>query len=132
MGIHINGDHNSVNVVYGDVNYGGDYGPPPNPPISLFGIFLFGMVLIGLIIKFWWVMLIAVSVGALIFAVWMEREEKRQAELEAARREEMLAARAERQNAAYLRGESWGMYGSFPPPLEVLLQNTTPHERKAT
>ena len=118
MGIHINGDHNSVNVVYGDITYG-DYGPQPKPPIGFFGIILFGMVLIWLIVKFWWVVLISASVGALIFAMWLERQEKRQAELEAMRREEALAARAERQNAAYLRGESWGMYGSFPPPSEV-------------
>lgn len=120
MGIHINGDHNSVNAVYGDVvNYGGGYGPPPKPPIGFFGVLFLGMLLIGLIVKFWWIILIVASVGALIFMVWLERQEKRQAELEAQRREEMLAARAERQNAAYLRGESWGMYGSFPPPPEI-------------
>lgn len=116
MGIHINGDHNSVNAVYGDVvNYGGGYESPPKPPIGFFGALFLGMFLIGLIIKFWWAMLIVVSAAALIFMVWLERQEKRQAELEAQRREEMLAARAERQNSAYLRGESWGMYGSFLP-----------------
>lgn len=116
MGIHINGDHNSVNAVYGDViNYGGGYEPPPKAPIGFFGVLFLGMLLIGLIVKFWWIILIVASAGALIFMVWLERQERRQAELEAQRREEMLAARAERQNSAYLRGESWGMYGSFPP-----------------
>jgi hypothetical protein len=116
MGIHINGDHNSVNVVHGDVNnYGGDNGPPSSPPSGFLGIFFVGMILVWLIIKFWWVVLIVASLGAVAFGMWTEQQEKRQAELEAQRREEMLAARAERQNSAYLRGESWGMYGNFPP-----------------
>ncbi len=117
MGIHINGDHNSVNVVHGDAFYGDvNYGPPPKPPIGFFGLMFSVMVLIWLIAKFWWIVLIVVSVGAIVFTTWLERQEKRQAALEAQRREELLAARAERQNSAYLRGESWGMYGSFPPP----------------
>lgn len=112
MGIHINGNHNSVNAVYGDVvNYGGGYEPPPKPPIGFFGALFLGMFLIGLIVKFWWIMLIVASVGALIFAAWLERQEK----IEARRQEEALAARAERQNSAYLRGEPWGLYGSYPP-----------------
>lgn len=109
MGININGDYNSVNVVYGDVNYGGE--PPSNPPIGFFGIVFFVVALIWLIVKFWWIALIAASLGAIIFAAWLERQEK----LEDRRREEELAARAERQNSAYLRGEPWGLYGSFPP-----------------
>lgn len=121
MGIHINGDHNSVNVVHGDVIYGGDYGErqPSPPPIGMLGLFVFVLVLVALIIKFWWIVLIAASVGAIAFGTWLERQEKRQAELEARRREEMLAARAERQNSAYLRGEPWGLYGSFPPSPEA-------------
>jgi hypothetical protein len=116
MGIHINGDHNSVNVFHGDVSFGGDSGEQPSPPpIGMLGLFVFVLVLVALIIKFWWIVLIAASVGAIAFAAWVERKEKRQAELEAHRREELLAARAERQNSAYLRGESWGLYGSFPP-----------------
>ncbi len=122
MGTHINGDHNingdynSVNVVYGDVNYGGGHEPLPSAPFGFFGIFFGGMILIWLIVKFWWVVLIAAAVGVVAFTLWVERQEKRQAALEAQRREEMLAARAERQNSAYLRGESWGLYGSYPPP----------------
>lgn len=125
MGIHINGDHNingdynSVNVVYGDVNYGGGHEPPMGAPFGFFGIFFGGMILIWLIVKFWWVVLIAAAVSAVAFTLWVERQEKRQAALEALRREEMLAARAERQNSAYLRGESWGLYGSYPPPPEL-------------
>jgi uncharacterized membrane protein len=112
MNIHINGDNNSVNVAQADVNYGGNYGPPP---VGFFGLIFGLMILICLIVKFWWVVLIAVSVAAVAFMAWVERQEKHQAELEARSREEMLAARAERQNSAYLRGESWGMYGNFPP-----------------
>lgn len=115
MDININGDHNSVNV-YGD-DYGGDRGELPQAPFGFFGLAFGAMILVWLIAKFWWIVLIAASVGALAFAIWVERQEKRQAALEAQRREEMLAARAERQNSAYLRGESWGMYGNFPPPL---------------
>ena len=116
MGIHINGDHNSVNVVYGDVNYGGDSSEPPQAPIGFLGLAFGVMVLIWLIVKFWWVVLIVASAVALTHGMWTKQQEKRQAALEAMRREELLAARAERQNSAYLRGESWGMYGSFPPP----------------
>lgn len=122
MGIHINGDHNingdnnSVNVVYGDVNHGGE---PPKAPIGFLGL-IFGLVILWwLIFKFWWVVLIAAAVGAVIYGIRLHYEEKRQDALEAQRREEMLAARAERQNSAYLRGESWGLYGSYPPPPEL-------------
>jgi uncharacterized membrane protein len=114
MNIHINGDHNSVNIAQADVNYGGNYGPP-KPPVGFFGLIFGLMILICLIVKFWWVVLIVASVVAVIFMARTEQQEKLQAELEARSREEMLAARAERQNSAYLRGESWGMYGNFPP-----------------
>lgn len=117
MSIHINGDHNSVNI-YGDVNFGEDYELPP-PPIGFFGIFFLGMVLVWLIVKFWWVVLIAAAVWALGLTIRQKQKERRQAALEAQRREKMLAERAERQNSAYLRGEPWGLYGSFPPPPEV-------------
>jgi uncharacterized membrane protein len=113
MSIHINGDYNSVNVVYSNVNYGDG---PPKPPIGFFGLIFGLMILICLIVKFWWVVLIVASAAAVTFGMWTERQEKRQAALEAQSREEMLASRAERQNSAYLRGESWGMYGNFPPP----------------
>jgi hypothetical protein len=56
MGIHINGDHNSVNVVHGDVNnYGGDNGPPSSPPIGFLGIFFVGMILVvqSKLVVFW-------------------------------------------------------------------------------
>lgn len=118
MGIHINGDNNITGdyntVVYGDV-YTGDREPLSPPPFGLVGLIFAAMVIIWLIAKFWWVVLIAAVVGGTIFIVWVEREDKREAALEAQRREEMLAARAERQNSAYLRGESWGLYGNFPP-----------------
>lgn len=118
MGIHINGDHNSVNV-YGDVVDGdiiyGNYGPP-RPPVGFFGMFVLGLILVWLIIKFWWAALIAASLVALAFGTWLEREDKRRGALEAQRREAALAARAERQNSAYLQGDPWGMYGNFPPP----------------
>jgi hypothetical protein len=123
MGIHINGDHNSVNVygdVYGDSygdSYGDNYGGPPSgPPIGFFGLAFVAIILICLVIKFWWVVLIVASVAALAFGTWLEREEKKRGALEAQRREAALAARAERQNSAYLEGDPWGMYGNFPPP----------------
>lgn len=122
MGTHINGDYNITgdynNVVYGDVYYG-DQPPLGPPPIGFFGLFFGGMVLIWLIAKFWWVVLIVVAVGGIAFTAWAEYDDKRQAKIEALRREEMLAKRAERQNSAYLRGESWGLYGNFPPPPEL-------------
>lgn len=123
MGIYINGDHNSVSVngdvVDGNVIYGGGYGGSQRPPIGFFSLFVIVMLLIWVIIKFWWVVLIVASVGAIAYGTWLEREEKRRVELEKRRREEILAARAERQNSAYLRGESWGLYGHYPPPPEV-------------
>lgn len=121
MGIHINGDyningdHNSVNVVHGDVNYGGGYDEPLSPPIGLFGVVVFFMIFIWLIIKFWWVVLIAAGAGVIIYAIWLKGEEKRRSEVEARRQEEELTARAESQNSAYLRGDPYGMFGRFPP-----------------
>jgi hypothetical protein len=119
MDININGDHNSVNVVYGDVNnYGGDYRDEP-APIGFLGLAFGVMVLIWLIVKFWWVVLIVASLGALTYGMWLEWEKRRQGSLEAQRRKAALATRAERENSAYLRGEQWGLYGSYPPPPEV-------------
>ena len=116
----IHGDYNVVGdnntVVYGDV-YGGGYRPPPGAPF--FSLFILLLLLAGVVIKFWWVVLIVVSATAIAYATHLEREEKRQAELEKRRREEALATRAERQNSAYLQGEPWGTFGNFPPPPEV-------------
>lgn len=120
MGIHINGDQNEVNVVHGDVYYGDGYGGlPPRPPVGFFGLLGFFMLLFWVVAKFWWIVLIVVSVTALSYGAHLELERKRQAELEAQRRKQALAARAERQNEAYLQGEPWGLYGNFPPPPEV-------------
>jgi hypothetical protein len=119
MGIHINGDHNSVNIngdVYGD-NYGDNYsGPPPAPPVGFFSLAFLAVILICLVIKFWWIVLIVAGVGAATYGTWLGWEERRRGALEAQRREAALAFRAERQNSAYLEGEPWGMYGNFPPP----------------
>lgn len=120
MGIYINGDHNSVNingdVIDGDVVYGGYGGGPSRPPVGFFGLLGILMLLIWVIAKFWWIVLIAASVGAIAYTTHLEREEKRRAELAQRRQQEALAARAEDQHSAYLRGESWGTYGIYPPP----------------
>lgn len=121
MSFYINGDHNSVSVVHGDVIhgdviYGADYGPPARPPIGFFGLFVLGALLAWVIVKFWWIVLIVVGVAAVAFGTWLEREEKRRVGLEKKRREAALKARAESQNSAYLRGDPQGVYGDFPPP----------------
>ena len=118
MGVNINGDSNVVhsNVVHGDVYYG-DERQLPSPPIGLIGFFVVVLILVALVIKFWYIALIAVSVTAVAFGTWLERREKQRAEVEARNQEAALAARAERQNSAYLRGDDqWGVYGNFPPP----------------
>ena len=114
MGVNIHGDNNAVhnNVVYGDV-FHGERQPPP---VGLFGLFFVVLIVVALIIKFWYIALIAVGVTALAVRAWRESQEKQRAEAEARAQEASLAARAERQNSAYLRGEQWGMYGNFPPP----------------
>lgn len=119
---NIVGDHNEVNVVYGDVYSGGNYGPSQGVAVSLFSLVFFVLILIALAIKFWWITLVIASVGALAIATWLEkmdREEKRQLNAKAASRKEALAKRADQQNSAYLRGELWGMYGDYPPSPEV-------------
>lgn len=119
MGIHINGDYNEVNVVYGDVIYGTHEERSSESPVSFVGLFIFFLFVVGLIIKFWWIILIAVGVATAAYAIWVELQNKRRAEFEAHRQRQSLAARAERQNDAYLQGDPWGMYGNFPPPPEV-------------
>jgi uncharacterized membrane protein len=127
MGIHINGDHNSVNVVHGDVIYGGD-SRTPKAPIGFFGMIFFGMVFVSLIVKFWYIALIVVSLSALAFVYWLEKQDKDRAEAERRHREAALSYRAEDQNSAYLRGEPWGVYGNFPPP--SVATEVTPQRRE--
>jgi len=124
MSIHINGDNNDVNVVYGDVYNGDVYNGDeqlPRLPVGLFGLFMTVAILIAIAVKYWQVTLAVVSLGALAFGYWLERQEKVQAKTEAKVRKAALSRRAEVENEAYLRGDPRGVYGNFPPPPEMML-----------
>jgi hypothetical protein len=122
VGIHVNGDNN---VVHNTVTTYNDDGRRelPSPPLGFFTFALLMIILVSLLIKFWYIALIVVSLSALAFANWMERQDRGRTKAavaaEARLREAALALRAENQNSAYLRGESWGVYGNFPPPSVV-------------
>ena len=116
MGINITGDgnvvgdNNEVNVYYSTERQ------LPPPPVGFFGLFFTLLILVALVIKFWYIALVVVSVGAIAYGTWMEKQQKQQTEVERRRREAALSYRAEEQNSAYLRGEERGVYGNFPPP----------------
>ena len=67
---------------------------------------------IGLLIKFWWVVLtvLAIWIGVKAFRNWQHRQAL--AEEERAR----IAARADAQNQAFLAGDPYGIYGDPQDP----------------
>ena len=111
MGINI-GDNN---VFHGDVidNSGGD--GPGGAPVSFVGVFIAVIIVVGLAINYWQITLAVVGVAALTLGYWMEWQDKKRAEANERARQAALARRAEDQNSAYLRGDTWGVFGNFPP-----------------
>ncbi len=119
MGININGDNNVVhnNVTTTTYNNGGEL--PRVGLFGLFGFFLTVAIVIAVAVQYWQITLAVVSLGALAFGYWLERQEKVQAKTEAKLRKAALSRRAEVENEAYLQGDPRGVYGNFPPPPEM-------------
>ena len=121
--IYINGDNNVVNVVTsGQLVY---ISPSPSarrtPQISLdwnvIGVLIgLGLFLIIEITDLPMIVLGVISVVCLLVVYGMEWPEKRLAAIQARRRHAAaLMARADDENAAYLQGDSRGMYGDYQP-----------------
>ena len=118
--IYINGDNNVVNVVTsGQPVY---ISPSPSarrkPEISLdwnlVGV-LSGVVLF-FIVEIDTLPMVVLGVVCLAVGYGMEWRNKRLAAIPARRRRAAaLMARADDENAAYLQGDSRGMYGNYPP-----------------
>lgn len=101
-------NNGQINIYQNNVYQG--YGRPPrrnNHPI-LKGIGI--LFAIGLLIKFWWVvlMVLAVWLGVKGFQKWQEHQKL------AAQERAQVSARAEAQNQAFLAGDPYGIYG-YPP-----------------
>lgn len=123
--IYINGDNNVVNVVTsGQPVY---ISPSPSarrkPQISLdwnvIGVLIgLGLFLIFEINELPMIVLGVISVVCLLVVYEMEWPEKRLAAIQARRRHAAaLMARADDENAAYLQGDSRGMYGDYQPEM---------------
>ena len=106
-------NHGQINIIQNNIHQGYRRGPRRNrhPILSTIGI----LFAIGLLIKFWWVVLMvfAVWLGVKGFRKWQHRQAL--AEQERAR----IAARADVQNQAFLAGDSYGIYGYPPHPREL-------------
>jgi hypothetical protein len=121
--IYINGDNNVVNVVTsGQPVY---ISPSPSarrtPQISLDWNVIGGLIGLGLFLIFEinelpMMIFVALSVVCLLVGYGMEWWEKRLAAIQVRRRNAAaLMARADDENAAYLHGDSRGMYGDYQP-----------------
>jgi hypothetical protein len=73
------------------------------------------LLLVGFVVKFWWLILLVLAVvgaGFLLGGVVTRHD----AELDRRRREQSaLAARADEQHAWVLAGDDRGVYGKYPP-----------------
>lgn len=80
---------------------------------------LAALFVLGLVIEYWWLIVIAIVIAALgyvTFRAW-QRHREQVAVQERARAE--VAARADEQHQQYLSGEDDGLYGEFKPaPLD--------------
>ncbi|MFC9518852.1 hypothetical protein ACFTSD_24220 [Nocardiaceae bacterium NPDC056970] len=79
---------------------------------AIFGV----LFVLGLIIKYWWVIVSVLAVVALGYGgvKWLERHQGRKAA--AARARADVAARADYEHQQYLAGNPVGLYGQYPPP----------------
>jgi hypothetical protein len=79
--------------------------------LGLLRVFL----LVGFVVKFWWLILLVLVVVVVGVAAWCTRDASR-VQLERARREQAaLAARADAQHALILAGDDRRLYGDYTP-----------------
>jgi len=123
--IYINGDNNVVNVVTGGQPVYISPSPSPSarrtPQISLDWNVIGALIGLGLYLIFKinelpMIIFVALSVVCLLVGYGMEWWKKHLAAIQARRRNAAaLMARADDENAAYLQGDSRGMYGDYQP-----------------
>ncbi|UNN05182.1 hypothetical protein [Rhodococcus opacus] len=103
-------NHGQINIIQNNIHQGYRRSPRRNSHPILTGIGI--LFAIGLLIKFWWVVLtvLAIWIGVKAFRKWQHRQAL--AEQERAR----IAARADVQNQAFLAGDPYGIYGSPQDP----------------
>ncbi|MDH6279554.1 hypothetical protein [Prescottella agglutinans] len=78
---------------------------------------IFGVLFVlGLIIKFWWVIVTILVIAGLAYGgvKWWRRHQAREAA--AAQERANIAARAEYEHQHYLAGDDIGIYGQYQPP----------------
>lgn len=83
-----------------------------HPFWAIFG----GLFVLGLIIKFWWVIVAVLVIAGLAYggAKWWQRHQAQEAA--AAQEHANIAARAEYEHRQYLAGDDIGLYGQYQPP----------------
>ena len=73
------------------------------------------LLLVGFVVKFWWLILlalVAVAAGLWLWCVVTRQDEAREQEL---REQAGLAARGDEQHAWILAGDDRGVHGDYPP-----------------
>jgi hypothetical protein len=78
------------------------------------GVFRILLVL-GFVVKFWWLLLLVLAFAAAGFGLWCVTT-RQDAKLERKHRQRAaLVARADQQHAWILAGDDRGLYGEYPP-----------------
>jgi hypothetical protein len=73
------------------------------------------LLMLGFVVKFWWLILLVMAVAAAGCWLWIILTRK-DAEFDRQNREQRaLIARADQQHAWILAGDDRGVYGSYPP-----------------
>jgi hypothetical protein len=73
------------------------------------------LLMLGFVLKFWWLILLALAFAATGFGLWCVVT-RQDAEFERQQRaQRALAARADAQHAQIMAGDDRGMYGEYRP-----------------
>jgi hypothetical protein len=73
------------------------------------------LLLLGFLIKFWWIILAVLVAGAAGVAVWVGAMHHSYELARRRRAQAAIAARADEQHAWVLAGDERGMYGDYAP-----------------
>ncbi|RDI32475.1 hypothetical protein DEU38_103208 [Rhodococcus sp. AG1013] len=74
------------------------------------------LFVLGLIIKFWWVIVLALILAGAVYSGVKGRQRHQAREAAAATERANIAARAEYEHQQYLAGDDIGIYGQYQPP----------------